>query len=128
VTKPHLFYLRESHAKAFAFTEGRADYFFSDSKCNFSNATSGQIRQKAVGLNFIYTFFVLLPDQRRWPLALAPGAWPKGKPRGGGSAVSKAALFVGKKNRPPRKKTGWGIKNAPHPPASSGPKSRVPKT
>ena len=76
-------------------------------------------------------FFQMPPlarsDKRQWDFfflqkkaALAPGAWPKRKPRGGGSAVSKAALFVGKKNRPLRgAKRSLGGKSALSPPPAA---------
>jgi len=56
----------------------------------------GQFQQKAVEIYFIFgnTFaFCFVARQKK--AAFAPGAWPKRKPRGGGSAVSmsKGALF-----------------------------------
>jgi hypothetical protein len=51
----------------------------------------------------------LFPDNRQKKAALAPGAWPKSKPRGSGSAVSKEApeaLFVEKKLPPEGGKAG----------------------
>jgi hypothetical protein len=51
VTKLCIFYHRELQAKVFA--EERDDYFFQIGlEVRFSNAIFGQIRQKAVGLNW----------------------------------------------------------------------------
>jgi hypothetical protein len=52
----------------------------------------GKTHQKMVGLYF-FAFFCFVARQKK--ATLVPGAWPKSKPRGGGSVVSKAALFVG---------------------------------
>ena len=47
-------------------------------------------------LHFLH-FFVLLPGKRRRPYrsTTGTGAWPKSKPRGDGSAVSKARFLSG---------------------------------
>jgi hypothetical protein len=114
VIKLYLFYLRELHPNAF--TGERADYFFSNRTRSvifkMPSYIFGQIRQKAVavGLNF-FDFFCFVALQKK--AALAPGS----KPRGGGSAVSKGALFIGqtkslpegRQNGPPRGGGGGGF-------------------
>ena len=77
-----------------------------DSKCDVSNAVFGQIRQATKGSgqrDLIFLYFLFYRPIKEGGLIIAAGAWPKSKPRGGGSAVSKGVLFCRPKtNRPPR--------------------------
>ena len=93
-------------------------FFKSDSKCDFSKATFGKIRQKATDLIFFCTFFFCPLLQKK--AALAPGAWPKNTPRGGGNAAPKGPILAckffwalaGQKNRrwrAPKRAYFWAL-------------------